>query len=764
MRERRRVHVRGVVQGVGFRPFVFRFAARHALGGWVRNGRAGVTIEVEGAPDVLERFLDTLRRSAPPAAVIEHLEVRTIEPRGDADFTIVTSNGSEPIEPTLPPDLAVCTACLAEVRDPEARRHRYPFTNCTSCGPRYSIIERLPYDRPNTAMRRFPMCDACASEYQEPADRRFHAQPIACPRCGPKLSLTDSDGRVQASGPAAFDAAVQALEGGEILGLKGLGGFQLLADAESPSAVRTLRRRKRRPTKPFAVVFPSLQAARRHLEISPAEAAALSSPAAPILLLRKKTDGGVADAVAPGNPCLGVMLPYTPLHATLAEALGRPFVCTSGNRSDEPMCIRTEEVVERLGGVVDRILTHDRDIVRPVDDSVARLDGDRMVLLRRARGYAPTALRLGVALPRIFAVGGHLKSTVALGLGDRVVVSQHLGDLDGPEGLDLFDATVEDLVTFLAFKPEAVACDAHPDYASTGRARSWAERWKVPLIPVQHHHAHVAACAAEHGVTEPLLGFSWDGTGYGGDGTVWGGEALRCVGGTFTRVAHLRTFPLPGGDRAVIEPRRAALGLLHALDPDRAAAWTAAWFQPPERDVLCQMIEGEINAPLTSSVGRLFDAVAAILGLKADAVSFEGEAAMALEFAARGEAVPSGGYPLPLGGEDPAVADWRPFIEAVIADRDRGVDPREISARVHGGLADHVVEVACAAGIEGVALTGGCFQNRILTRAARARLEAAGFRVYTHSRIPPGDGGLSLGQVWVAGFRMMESGPHPHEE
>ncbi|MBN2491823.1 MAG: carbamoyltransferase HypF [Planctomycetes bacterium] len=750
--ERRQARIKGVVQGVGFRPFVYRLATSLGLAGWVQNGAAGVLLEVEGPADRLERFFARLRTEAPPAAGIEATSVTAVAPRGETAFTIRPSDRNEPVEPTLPPDLATCEECLAEVRDGAARRHAYPFTNCTRCGPRYSILERLPYDRPHTTMKSFAMCADCAAEYRTPGDRRFHAQPIACPRCGPRLTLADGGGRPQVSGPDALAAAVRAVEAGEIVALKGLGGFQLLVDATDSAAVLRLRARKRRPAKPFAVLFPSLERARTHLELSAAEAAALASPEAPILLVLKRGDGGVAAAVAPDNPRLGVMLPYTPLHALLADALDRPLVCTSGNLSGEPMCIDDAEVIERLGGVVDRILTHDRPIVRPVDDSVARVDGADVVLLRRARGHAPRTIRLPVALPRVLAVGGHLKAAIALGLGDRVLLSQHLGDLDGPEGLEVFDRSVADLMAFLDFKPEAVASDLHPDYASTRRAHELAARYGVPHIAIQHHHAHVAAAAAEHGLTRPLLGLAWDGTGYGPDGTIWGGEALAVEGGRVERVSHLLPFPLPGGERAVEEPRRSALGLLSVLDPDRAAHEAGRWFAPAERDVLLRMIARGVNAPLTSSMGRLFDAVAALLGLGARC-SFESEAAMALEFAAE-HAAEDGAYPLPLGPDRPAVADWRPLAAAVLADRDRGVAPARIAARFHNALADHAVAVARSAGLEDVALTGGCFQNRTLALGARARLEAAGFRVYTHCRVPTNDGGLALGQVWAAGHRL----------
>lgn len=777
------ITVRGVVQGVGFRPFVYNAARARGLAGWVRNEADVVRIEVEGGALDVAAFLDTLRNDSPPQARIDTIDVDECSPnratgleRAAAVFQIRPSEGGAAPQPTLPADLATCDACLAEIRNPAERRYQYPFTNCTNCGPRWSIIRQLPYDRPRTSMAEFAMCDDCRGEYREPADRRFHAQPIACPRCGPTLQLLDSEGTPTATGTAALMAAVEALRAGRIVAVKGLGGFQLLVDATGTDAVVRLRKRKHRPDRPLAVMFPSLAAVLQCCEVSEAEARTLGSHEAPILLLRRHADlptGGdsagqssqppaVVAAVAPGNPYLGAMLPYTPLHHLLTAAVARPLVCTSGNVSEEPMAIHTEDALRRLAGVADLLLTHDRPIVRPVDDSVARIGPDGFQVLRRARGYAPLPIALPWAAPTILAVGGHLKNTVALSLGrivgpTPVVISQHVGDLDHVLSIEVFRQAIEDLVTFFEVAPEAVACDLHPDYASTRHAEALAARWHVPLVRVQHHQAHVAACMAEHGLEGPVLGLAWDGTGYGADGTVWGGEAMVCQGGDFHRVAHLRTFSLPGGDRAARQPRRSALGLLFEFLGEQAADTVSDWFSPSERNTLVQLLARGLHSPRTSSMGRLFDAVAALCGLSAT-VSFEGQAAMALEFAA--DPAVADAYPLPLvvstaAAEPPrheraAVADWEPLVRAVLADCRAAVPIGMISGRFHNALAQLSVAIARHGGCKQVILSGGCFQNALLTQRVRARLLEAGFSVAMHRRVPPGDGGIALGQIFVA--------------
>jgi hydrogenase maturation protein HypF len=777
--QRLAIIVRGVVQGVGFRPFVYKAARARELSGWVLNEADLVQIEVQGPPERLDEFVDALRREAPPQAQVESVEATQIACRDDRDapFAIRASTAASTPRPTIPADLATCGECLAEIRAPAERRFRYPFTNCTNCGPRWSIITQLPYDRPRTSMVGFPMCPDCQREYDEPGDRRFHAQPVACPVCGPMLALLDSSGQCVADAEPALARAVQAIVAGRILALKGLGGFQLLVDARNEAAVAELRRRKHRPDKPLALMFHDLAEIAGECEVSDEEARVLSAAAAPIVLLRRRAATRIAPAVAPGNPTLGAMLPYTPLHHLLMAALPGPIVCTSGNLSEEPMAIEIGEALARLGSIADLVLTHNRPIVRPVDDSVAQLRATGLQVVRRARGYAPLPIAIGQDGPPVLATGGHLKNTVALALGSQVVLSAHVGDLESVLGVEVHRRAIHDLLDFFQTEPKFVACDLHPDYASTKTAEALAARCNVPLLRVQHHHAHVAACMAEHGLSGPLLGLSWDGTGYGPDATIWGGEALACEGARFTRAAHLRTFRLPGGDAAARQPRRSALAALYAIDPGLARQRAADWFTPAELTALASMLDRGFNAPLTSSMGRLFDAVAALCGLW-PTISFEGQAAMALQFAAEPFAAEAAdAYPLPLldppppmstpsgqkadeaglsaasasnSAAGPAVADWEPLLRAVLDDCAAGVPIGRIGMRFHNALAELAVAIARRVGLEQVVLTGGCFQNNLLSDAVYRRLTAAGFQVFAHQRIPPGDGGIALGQVLIA--------------
>jgi hydrogenase maturation protein HypF len=743
------IALRGVTQGVGMRPFVYRAACARRLVGWVQNGREALRIEVQGPSAELEAFVRALAKAPPPARVDE-LETREIRDRDEHAFRIVESDGEGAVRPMLPADLATCAECAEEVRTPGARRYRYPFTNCARCGPRFTIVLELPYDRVRTTMSRFAMCPDCAAEYQDPKDRRFHAQPVACPACGPALRLVDGAGAAIASGEEALRLAALHVAAGKILAMKALGGFQLLADATDDGAVRRLRERKRREAKPFAVLFPSIESLRRHAAVSLEEERVLASPEAPIVLVRR-TGIDLAAAVGSGNPWIGAMLPSTPLHALLATEIGRPAVCTSGNLSDEPMCIDDAGALERLGTVADAFLVHDREIVRPMDDSVARVDADGLVLLRRARGFAPSSFRLREPTPTVLALGGQQKSTVALAMGGEVVVSQHLGDLHSAEGAALLERTARDLLAFFGARPDVLACDLHPDFVSSRLAERLARELGAPLVHVQHHHAHVAACMAEHGLMGKALGIAWDGAGHGTDGTLWGGEFLACDGSDFRRIAHLRPFALPGGERAMREPRRAALGVLHETLGDGARHEGSRWFRPSELDTLLRMIDRSVNAPKTTSVGRLFDAVAALLDL-VTVGRYEAEAAMALEFVAAEEAGTEA-YPLSLSYGDPAVADWRPLVRAIAQDHARGVSPALISARFHEALAGLAVEGAVRADIPDVVLAGGCFQNARLTRRVKACLAARGFAVRAPAEFPANDGGLALGQVLVASRR-----------
>ncbi len=825
--------VRGAVQGVGFRPYVYRLAVEHGLEGWVSNDPRGVSIEVEGPDGEVEAFLRRLPAEAPPLAVIHSVEVTAIEPAGraadDADgderFVIRASVTEGAKTAVVLPDAATCPDCLREVLDPADRRHGYPFTNCTHCGPRYTIVRGLPYDRPSTTMAGFPMCPSCRREYEDPLDRRFHAQPNACPECGPRLVLWDRRGGVvvgTGDSAGAIRTAAGALRSGAVVALKGLGGFQLLVDATDARAVATLRTRKERHAKPFAVMVRDLDQARSLCEVSDDEEALLASVRAPIVLLRRRLlrpvstgswtpPPGVAPGVAPGNPWLGLMLPTTPLHHLLLRAVGCPVVATSGNLSDEPIATDEVDAVERLGSLADLFLVHDRPIARHADDSVARVVLGEERVLRRARGYAPMPVFLPAAtdgdgpVPTVLAVGAHLKNTVALAVGGKVYLSQHLGDMETPRALEAFERVVADFLDLYDATPAVVAHDLHPDYATTRAAERLAAEIEarsgqpVARVAVQHHHAHLAACLAENDRTGRALGVTWDGTGFGTDQTVWGGEILLGDAASFRRVARLRPFRLPGGDAAVKEPRRSALAVLvgtlgpAALERDDLAPVAA--FRPAERRLLGKMIETGARAPRTTSAGRLFDAVAALAGLAPGAgaegesdgsggldelgelggagrVSFEGQAAMALEFAAD-RAVggtppatwgPDAAYPLPLvevGEEGTAGAadgllwelDWRPLVDAVLADLAHGAGPETIGLRFHGALVEAIVAVARAVGEPTVALSGGCFQNRLLTEWCAGALERAGFDVLLHRRVPPNDGGIAFGQVAVATAR-----------
>jgi hydrogenase maturation protein HypF len=704
---------------VGFRPFVHRLASRLGVSGWVRNDGQGVSIEVEGAE--VDVFLERLRAEPPPRAVLRSLEVRALEPDGRRGFEILESDASGAKTAGLLPDIAACAECLREVFDPGDRRHLYPFANCAGCGPRFSIIDALPYDRRNTTMRSFEMCRACRAEHDDPRDRRHHAQPIACPACGPRLDRPVGE-------------IARAIRRGAIAAVKGLGGFHLLVDASDERAVLRLRERKARDEKPFAVLFPGVDAIRAWCEASPAEVRLLASPEAPIVLLRRRGRpagaGSPARAVAPGSPCLGAFLPYTPLHHILMKEIGFPVVATSGNLSGEPISFEDRDALSRLGGIADEILLHDRPIARPVEDSVARVMLGRAVVLRCGRGYAPLEIPLDLDrdMPRTLAMGAHSKNAVAVSVGSRILLGPHLGDLDSPESADAFERSIASLSAVHESPIARVACDAHPDYLSTRHA----ERLALPRVEVQHHLAHVLACMADNGLRGSVLGVAWDGAGLGSDGTLWGGEFLRvdAAGRRFRRVAHLRTFPLPGGDRAAREPRRAALGILHEIFGGAL----------PDEPLLALLRSGT-HAPRTSSAGRLFDAVASLLGLR-DRSSFEGQAAMELELAA--ESDPSdGAYPMEIRD---GVLDWEPMIRALLEDR------RQAAARFHNTLARAIAAVARGAGERRVLLTGGCFQNRLLTERAAAALRDAGLEPHWHRRVPPNDGGIAAGQIVAASW------------
>jgi hydrogenase maturation protein HypF len=754
-----RVTASGIVQGVGFRPFIYNRAIASRLTGTIGNEANRVLIELQGPAATIDSFLETVRSGPPPAARIESLEVESINPIPDeSSFQIIQSASDSTIGPTIPADLATCPDCLAEINDPTQRRFRYPFTNCTNCGPRWSIVDGLPYDRPKTSMARFPLCDDCRREYEDPTDRRFHAQPIACSVCGPRLQiLSPSTADPIAGDDAAIIATVEAILAGQIVALKGLGGFQLICDATVDQPVNLLRQRKCRPAKPLALLVRDTKMARDYCQINDEEASALESVARPILLLRKRPDpaGPLAKSVAPGQANLGIMLPCTPLHHLLIDALDRPVVCTSGNLSEEPIVIKTADALERLGSIADRILTHNRPIVRPVDDSVARWLKSGLQILRRARGYAPRPIQLGRKGPTILATGAHLKNTVALSLGDQVVISSHIGDLETIESVRTFHQAVDDLVGFFDIVPERLACDLHPDYASTTLAEKLAQRWNVPLLQFQHHHAHVAAVMAEKKLEGPLLGIAFDGTGYGTDATVWGGEALVCEENRFKRLAHLQPFPLPGGDQATRDPRRSMLGLIREMLPEQANRLAReAGFSDLETESLLTMIDKKINSPMTSSVGRLFDAVAALTGIDST-VTYEGQAAINLETTALNCSDRQSAYPLNLSNpqaDRPIQIDPTEMLQAILNDRVSGVGPEKIARRFHNWLAQAVLKLAQNSQLEQIVLCGGCFQNRLLLDKSVELLSQAGFQPIVPHQVPPGDGSIALGQAWLAGW------------
>jgi hydrogenase maturation protein HypF len=749
------IRVEGIVQGVGFRPFVYTLATGLGLGGFVGNDAEGVFIEVEGPPDVVTEFLAALERDAPPLARIERVTATAATPAGSSSFAIAASGPAGPSRTLVSADTATCADCLHELADPADRRFAYPFINCTNCGPRFTIVRDVPYDRPLTTMADFAMCGPCATEYHDPANRRFHAQPVCCPACGPRLRLLDPSGAALPGDPIA--AAAELLAGGRVVAVKGLGGYHLAADAADEKAVAELRARKHREDKPFAVLVADLAAAWRLCEVDTATAALLTSPARPIVLARRRLGGDVAAATAPGNQHLGVMLPYTPLHHLLLQAVGRPLVLTSGNVSDEPIAYRDDDALARLGGIADAFVVHDRAIHIRTDDSVARVFRGRPALTRRSRGYVPEPVRVDRGFPRqVLACGAELKNTFCLAKEHHAFVSHHIGDLENAETLRSFTEGIEHFRRLFDIDPQVVAHDLHPEYLSTKYALELPD---VELVGVQHHHAHIASCLADNGADGPVIGVAFDGTGYGTDGTIWGGEFLVADLATFKRAGHLAPVPMPGGAAAIRQPWRMAAVYLDTaglLDLDAAGvARPAAGLDVIRRNqdrwaAVTAMARRGINAPLTSSAGRLFDAAAAILGVR-DAINYEGQAAVELEQLA--DPTETSAYPASLETGDPFRIRGADLLQAVIEDLASGTAPEVIAARFHHGVAA-LIEAACLLlrdqhGLATVALSGGVFQNQLLLHAAVTRLETRDFRVLVHSRVPCNDGGISLGQAVI---------------
>ncbi len=747
---RTRIHIEGIVQGVGFRPFIYREAQACGLAGWVLNNSRGVLIEVEGSREQQQDFLHRVRTNLPPLANITSLTRETIPCQGGGSFSIRSSETQADHNIQIAADSYVCPDCLAELFDPDDRRYGYPFINCTNCGPRYSIVTAIPYDRPNTTMAPFAMCPQCQAEYDDPRSRRFHAQPNACPDCGPQLTLHNASGQPVTGAP--LEQTIALLARGQIVAIKGLGGYHLAVDATSDMAVAELRRRKARDEKPFALMSFDLDRIGGYAKVSPAEQQLLESPQRPIVLLEKLSESVISSLVAPRNRYFGVMLPATPLHYLLLRHFPA-LVMTSGNLSDEPIAFEDDDAHSRLAGIADYQLGHNRAIHIRTDDSIARIMAGRPLLVRRSRGFVPGSLALPTSQGRVLAVGAELKNTFCLTRRDRAFLSQHMGDLKNAETYRSFAFGIDHLQKLLEWQPELIAHDLHPDYLSTSYAL---EHTAVPRVAVQHHHAHLASCMAENNITEACIGMIFDGIGYGTDGHIWGGEFLIGDYREFRRAGHFAYLPMPGGDAATREPYRMAVSLLHhAYGKQFPELLFVEQLPSQDLKLLIQMIEKGINSPLTSSCGRLFDAVAALTGLRSK-VHYEGQAALEMEMAIIGDVFAA--YPYQLRKQDgQLIFDPAPTIRAIVADICKNVAPGVISGCFHQTLATLIVEVCSLlrtdTGLDKVVLSGGVFQNRFLTETAIRLLEAAGFQPITHSLVPPNDGGLALGQAVIAGHR-----------
>jgi hydrogenase maturation protein HypF len=771
------ISVRGIVQGVGFRPFVYGLAVEQNLKGWVCNTSEDVKIEVEGETEAVEQFEQKLKTKAPPLAHIESVTIEYRPPLGYTNFEIRHSQAQEGKYQLISPDVATCQACLDELLNPEDRRYCYPFTNCTNCGPRFTIIEDMPYDRPKTTMRYFQMCSQCQAEYDNPMDRRFHAQPNACPKCGPQVELVDNQGNpASESNPIA--AASQFLKEGKIVAIKGLGGFLLACDATNDTLVRTLRQRKKRSSKPFAIMVTNIDEARRYCYISPEEENLLTSPQSPIVLVRWREDSSVSRDVAPNLQFLGIMLPYTPLHHILLRDTGRPLVMTSGNLSEEPIARDNDEALRRLSGIADYFLVHNRDIYSRYDDSVAVVERGTSQLIRRARSYAPYPIRLPFEAKKVLGCGAEEKNTFCLTRDNYAFLSQHIGDMENMETLEHFDSTISLYKRLFHVEPEIVAYDLHPDYLATKYAQELGESG-IKLVPVQHHHAHIASCMADNGLASPVIGVAFDGTGMGADGSIWGGEFLVADYRNFNRAGHLEYLPLPGGDAAIKRPYRTAIGyILTLLGESTLSAVIASEAKQSqlasiervtevEIEVIKRQIERGINSPLSSSMGRLFDAISALLGIRGE-IDYEGQAAVELEMAAHSsviarslsdEAISGNNESYPyriVEDEGIRIVRLSDLFSAVIEDLYQNISKGRISVKFHNTIAQMINEmchlIAGETGISQVALSGGVFQNRLLLRKAVTLLESSGFQVFTHRQVPCNDGGISLGQAVIANF------------
>jgi len=753
--KRFKVKVTGIVQGVGFRPFVFRLASELGLSGYVMNASGSVEIEIEGEEQKLHFFVERLRREAPPLSKIASVEVYEVEPLFENSFRIVCSETASQPRPVIPPDVALCPDCLRELNDPKDRRFLYPFINCTNCGPRFTIIFRLPYDRPNTTMARFKMCELCEYEYHNPKDRRFHAQPNACPACGPRVWLSDEQGKVICSETEkAVRLAGELLAKGYIIAIKGLGGFHIACDARNQESVKKLRMRKCRPAKPFAIMCRDENELTKVVEVEEWEMNLLRSPQSPIVLLPHKEGSGIAPNVAPNNLYQGVMLPYTPLHVVLMRYSPSVLVMTSGNISDEPICFRNEEAIKRLSGIVDFFLFHDRDIHIPCDDSVVRPMAGEAVVIRRSRGYVPTSFELPRHLPApALAVGADLKNTFCIAQDNWAVLSQHIGDVENFETCEYMRHAINHLCNLLGVEPAVSICDMHPRYHTTQLAKEYCEI----SFPVQHHYAHVLSCMVEHGVYEPVIGVAFDGTGYGIDGTIWGGEILLCELNGFKRLGHLKQMPLAGGEAAIRKPIRLAFAYAWEMLGERVFTLgglesLVERLSSDERRIIPLQVARRLNSPMNTSMGRLFDAVSALLGI-CDVSTYEGQAAVELEMAAT-PAWDIDVKPLRFNmywEKGSIVLDHRPTLLHLIELLSCGEDRRQLAARFHVTVIEMIVnacqELRSLTGVNKVALTGGVFQNKLLLEGSIDKLEQLGFDVLWHHQVPPNDGGIALGQM-----------------
>ncbi len=749
-KEAKRLSVKGIVQGVGFRPFVYQLATTLNLKGQVANTSNGVTILLEGPLAGIESFLQGLTTQSPPLAHITHVEVEPLAPTGYTDFSIHQSREDAQGLTLISPDVSICNDCKNELFDPDDRRQGYPFINCTNCGPRYTIIDDIPYDRPKTSMRHFRMCPECQAEYDDPFNRRFHAQPNACPVCGPQVVLRDREQkRIETRNP--LEMTISFLKAGHVVAVKGLGGFHLVVDAENETAVETLRQRKHREEKPLAVMSRDIESIRQFALVGQDNEALLQSRQRPIVLLQKKNDYALARGVSPKNGTVGVMLPYTPLHYLLLKDQFTALVMTSGNLSEEPIAIDNTDAFGRLRDIADYFLVHDRDIYLRSDDSVIRIVDNKQRFLRRSRGYVPVPIFLKNRLKPILACGAELKNTVCLTRENHAFLSQHIGDLENLATYDFFEMTIAHLKRILSIEPEIIAHDMHPDYLSTRYAM---EQRRMVRIEIQHHHAHIVSCMAENHVEEPVIGLSFDGTGYGSDGSIWGGEVLIARLDRFERAAHLAHTPMPGGAAAIKEPWRMAVSYLYgAYGKDffnRRLPFLGKLNQS-KLNIIVEMIEKDINSPRTSSLGRFFDGIAAMVGIRSH-VAFEGQAAMELEMVA--EASAGDLYEYAWSSEDTVQIDPRPIITGVVMDIEKGVTPSVVSGKFHATLvamfADLCVVIRKETGISHVALSGGCFQNAILLSGLSRRLHDKGFHVLTHEKVPANDGGIALGQAVIA--------------